>query len=350
MRRNAQVRRKTRPGFGHVGRAGVVTGLAVGTALGAYALTGGGSAVLQAETASAARPVEGAVSVPWELNLQSLLERPVVHLRDLPPAPAFQQLAASINPVAEQAADQWARFTERRRTEVEAFMAQAAAQQAAAAEAARVAAAEAARVAAEQATAAEAARAAGEQATAAEAARAAGEQAAAEAARVAAAQAAPAAQDTVVADRYVAQPAPQPEPEVAPAAAPEPAAPVFAPVSIAVSGAEARVVQQLNAVRASVGLPAFGVESGLTAAAQAQVARIAASGSLFHQDLHPLLAQWNTAGENVGYGPDIEVVHSALVASPGHSANMVNGSFTNVGVAVTTGADGRIYVAQVFGG
>jgi uncharacterized protein YkwD len=121
-------------------------------------------------------------------------------------------------------------------------------------------------------------------------------------------------------------------------------------VSVSLSSPELRVLEQLNSVRASVGLPALGLEAGLIDAARAQVGRIASSGSLFHQDLHPLLGAWSTAGENVGYGPDVEVVHGALVASPGHYANMVNGSFSHVGVAVTTSPDGRVWVAQVFAG
>ncbi|MPY96273.1 MAG: hypothetical protein GEV08_25395 [Acidimicrobiia bacterium] len=124
----------------------------------------------------------------------------------------------------------------------------------------------------------------------------------------------------------------------------------FAPASLTLSAAEARVLGQLNEVRASVGLPALGLEAGLVDSARAQAGRISSAGSLFHQDLHPLLGAWGTAGENVGYGPDVEVVHGALVGSPGHYANMVNGSFSHVGVAVTTSPDGRVWVAQVFAG
>lgn len=107
----------------------------------------------------------------------------------------------------------------------------------------------------------------------------------------------------------------------------------------------------INEERASVGLRALSVDATLSNAALAQTGQIEARGSLFHQDLHPLLdLGFRTAGENVGVGPGVLVLHDAFVASPGHYANIVNPAFTRLGVGVLVDADGTIWVAMVFGG
>ena len=41
------------------------------------------------------------------------------------------------------------------------------------------------------------------------------------------------------------------------------------------------------------------------AVAPAQAANIASAGTLYHQELMPLLGAWQTAGENVGFGPSV---------------------------------------------
>ena len=166
--------------------------------------------------------------------------------------------------------------------------------------------------------------------------------------------------------RRAAQPAtaaPAPAPAASPrAAAPAPAAapaapapapappPAPAPAPASVQGDASAVLSLLNGLRSSLGLAPLVADAGLMASADAQAHAIASAGSLFHQDLHPLLGAWNRAGENVGYGPSVGTVHDGLVASPGHYENMTSAQFTHVGVAVVHGADGRVWVAQVFGG
>ena len=151
--------------------------------------------------------------------------------------------------------------------------------------------------------------------------------------------------DSVAQDGGGVGPASTP-PTTAPAApAPAPAAPTQ-PVSLpatdapaAPSSAEAEFLALLNAERAKVGLPGLALDGGLQAAAAAQAGNIASAGSLFHQDLIPLLGPWRTAGENVGFGPDVSSINTALVNSPGHYANMVDPDFTHVGIGVVV--DGR---------
>ena len=57
---------------------------------------------------------------------------------------------------------------------------------------------------------------------------------------------------------------------------------------------------------------------------------------------------WMLAGENVGTGPDIFTIHSALVRSSSHYRNLVNPEFVYVGVCVRHAPDGTAFVAQEF--
>lgn len=144
--------------------------------------------------------------------------------------------------------------------------------------------------------------------------------------------------------RAPAAPSPQPEaPTLAPAAAPAPAD--------RTAEIENAFFAMINQERLNVGLAPLSFDAGLRASARAQAANIAAAGSLFHQNLQPLLGLgWRTAGENVGYGYNIDGLHTAFVNSPGHYRNMVGASFTSLGVGVVVGADGRIWVGHVFAG
>ena len=154
-------------------------------------------------------------------------------------------------------------------------------------------------------------------------------------------------------------PAPEPEPveEVVPAEPPtptEPAPPTTEPPALAAAwdtGAEASFVSLLNGQRAAVGLPALRVDASLRASARGQVLWMIDHATLAHQDLHDDLAQgWAIVGENVGYGPNAGGIHNALVASPGHYANIAHTQYSSVGIGVQVDANGRMWVSQVFGG
>ena len=66
-------------------------------------------------------------------------------------------------------------------------------------------------------------------------------------------------------------------------------------------------------------------------------------------------AGWRLWAENIGYRVDpyagsratMNSVQRALVASPGHYANLVNPELTHVGVGIHLQGDG-VYVTQVF--
>ena len=147
-----------------------------------------------------------------------------------------------------------------------------------------------------------------------------------------------------------------------PAAVPVAAAePTRAPAVVAAVAApstpvadEQVFVADANAARARVGLPPLGIDAQLTAAARRWSTGMAAAGAISHdQDLAASAGQpWSTLGENVGVGPSAAPVSAALLASPGHYANIVNGDFTRIGVGVvwTHDAYGRdlLWVTERF--
>ncbi len=113
---------------------------------------------------------------------------------------------------------------------------------------------------------------------------------------------------------------------------------------------EGQFQASINNWRGSNGLAALGRNGSLDAYARSWAKTIAASGSLSHSNIGSLLGPWSTAGENVGFGGTVNQIFNALVASPGHNANMLNGSFTALGVGVYVDGAGTIWTAHIFAG
>jgi uncharacterized protein YkwD len=86
--------------------------------------------------------------------------------------------------------------------------------------------------------------------------------------------------------------------------------------------------------------------------ARAQAVRMASRNEMFHQELGPILRTCglDLVAENVAYGyPTGTAVVRGWMGSPGHRANILNGSYRLMAVAARKGSDGRWYAAQVFG-
>ncbi len=113
-------------------------------------------------------------------------------------------------------------------------------------------------------------------------------------------------------------------------------------------GNEADLANRINMVRGSRGLAAVTTHSVLTAKAEAWAQHMADSGCLCHSNLPDgVTVGWRKLGENIGRGPNVATIHDALVNSPLHYANMVDGAFRWVGVGIAYGG-GQMYVAEVF--
>jgi uncharacterized protein YkwD len=109
-------------------------------------------------------------------------------------------------------------------------------------------------------------------------------------------------------------------------------------------------VSKINALRASKGLAAVTVDSNLSGIAQDWAQHMADQGALAHR---PNLAagvtiDWKLLGENVGQAPDVDQMMNAFVNSPAHYKNLVEGSFTRIGVGTVRTADGQLFSAHEF--
>jgi hypothetical protein len=120
-------------------------------------------------------------------------------------------------------------------------------------------------------------------------------------------------------------------------------------VTPASAGTESEFVSRTNGARTSHGLRAYAVRSDLTSIARRQAARMAAARSLYHNPrLGSEVSNWRAVGENVGRGGSVSSIHSAFMASYEHRANILSGTFTEVGIGTAQGGDGLLYVSEVF--
>jgi len=112
---------------------------------------------------------------------------------------------------------------------------------------------------------------------------------------------------------------------------------------------EATFVAKLNGLRASRGLRPLGFNGSLTYMARGWSSHMASVGSISHNPNMSSQApgNWVRLGENVGMGPNVDSLHNALVASPSHYANMVNGYYDSVGVGVVQ-SGGTMFVTFNF--
>jgi hypothetical protein len=126
------------------------------------------------------------------------------------------------------------------------------------------------------------------------------------------------------------------------------AAVLLVPAKPARADAASDMVSMVNAERTSRGLAALVVHSDLVAGAERQANAIADAGYLYHTgDLGSITDGWRSMGENVGYGGSVSSVHSALMDSDGHRANILDPDYTHIGIGVVS-ADGLVWIAQVF--
>ncbi len=124
----------------------------------------------------------------------------------------------------------------------------------------------------------------------------------------------------------------------------------LAPLALAQSGqfdpaAEQQLVQLVNQERAKAGLPALAVDDRLTRAAREHTVLMAQHSTLSHEfpgelKVSKRLAgtglRFNNDGENVAMDSGtVEDVHSGLMHSPPHRANILSPKYNTIGIGVT---------------
>ncbi len=103
-----------------------------------------------------------------------------------------------------------------------------------------------------------------------------------------------------------------------------------------------------NSERAARGIPALTWRADLAETAAQWASRMAATGTLAHNpSLGTQIVAWSGLAENVGYAGDVNALHNAWMASAGHRANLLNTSYSEIGVGVAV-ANGRVWGVEVF--
>lgn len=115
--------------------------------------------------------------------------------------------------------------------------------------------------------------------------------------------------------------------------------------------AESILRDRANAERAASGLGVLASHGDLVAIARQHAARMAATGTIFHNpELSSVLDVTNAklVAENVGVGCDGHGLHLAFMNSPSHRQNVLDGALSHVGMGAAGGPDGRLYVVELF--
>ena len=118
------------------------------------------------------------------------------------------------------------------------------------------------------------------------------------------------------------------------------------------------VVRLVNAERAKNGLKALSVSAALTKTATLKSQDMATKNYFSHTSptygspfdmMRQFGISYRTAGENIAWGQTSPAqVMNGWMNSPGHRANILNASFTQIGVGVAQNSDGRYYWTQQF--
>lgn len=127
-----------------------------------------------------------------------------------------------------------------------------------------------------------------------------------------------------------------------------------APARASASTDAAQFVVDTNRERAAKGVGTLATNDALAGVAQRWSSQMSSSTHLAHNpnlfdDVDRYVTtNWRKVAENVGTGPDVESIQAAFKNSPEHYQNMTDPAFTEIGVAVTYGANGALWVTLDF--
>ncbi|WP_425058939.1 hypothetical protein SCACP_35890 [Sporomusa carbonis] len=126
--------------------------------------------------------------------------------------------------------------------------------------------------------------------------------------------------------------------------------------TVSASG-EQQAVSLLNKDRAANGLPALKVNSQLTRLAENYAQDMIKRGYFSHYNpegqspfdrMNQAGISYKTAGENLAINTSVAAAETAFMNSSGHRANILNASYTEVGIGVVQSPNGSVYVVQEF--
>lgn len=124
-----------------------------------------------------------------------------------------------------------------------------------------------------------------------------------------------------------------------------------------VAAAEQQAVSLMNADRRSQGLPALKVDSKLTILGEKYAQDMVNRHYFSHTNpegqspfdrMKAAGISYTSAGENIAINQSVPAAETAFMNSSGHRANILNSSYTNVGIGVAYDSSGDVYVVQEF--
>ena len=127
--------------------------------------------------------------------------------------------------------------------------------------------------------------------------------------------------------------------------------PMAATPAAAANSGEKELRTYINEARDKRGARELAMRSFLVRAARKHSRWMAGTGQLVHStDLASYAGSrdWRILGENIGYGPSMEVLHDAFMDSTPHRRNALNRRYERVGVGMAVGDDGMIWVTVLF--
>ncbi len=120
---------------------------------------------------------------------------------------------------------------------------------------------------------------------------------------------------------------------------------------------EKKALSLMNADRKANGLSELKSNSKLNGVAQTYAQDMINRGFFSHYNpegkspfdrMQAAGINYKTAGENLAKNTDVTAAEKAFMASSGHRANILNNTYTDVGIGVRHASDGSVYVVQEF--
>lgn len=121
--------------------------------------------------------------------------------------------------------------------------------------------------------------------------------------------------------------------------------------------AEAELLALVNRERSAVGLDPVGADPALAAVGRAHSEEMFRLGYFAHDSpitgspgdrLDAADVPYLVSGENLAYAPTVAIAHQGLMDSPGHRENILNPSFTRLGIGIVRSPNRGLMVSQEF--
>lgn len=143
---------------------------------------------------------------------------------------------------------------------------------------------------------------------------------------------------------------PAPSPEPTPAPSPKPQSPTQ------VSAEKQKMLNLINSERAKVGAQPLAFDVKVVEVAQVKSADMVKNNYFSHTSptygspfdmLRKFGVTFSGAAENIALNTSVEAAHAAFMASEGHRKNILNPSYNRIGIGITDGPQGKVFV-QMF--